>query len=138
MLTEVFEGNRRAGLMRARSDGYEGASRAVFVVRRVAVTPQRVPDAIECRALGVEPHEGVDVHGHADRAVAQDLHDHAGISALFVEQGRARVTQVMEAGLTDPGTATQRLEGEITPEQHTANLQELQEAIDRAHNRRLW
>jgi hypothetical protein len=42
---------------------------AVVTVGLVGITPQCVPDAVEGRPLGDEPH----VHGHEDGAVAQDL-----------------------------------------------------------------
>lgn len=95
------------------SDGYRDTGRAVLIVWVIAVTPQGIPDAIERRALRVEPYEGVDVHGHADGAVSQDFHDHSGVGALFVEQGRAGVAQVMKADLTDSHAGAQRLKGTV-------------------------
>lgn len=75
-----------ATAFRGGSDGYRDTGRTAIIVRAIAVTPQGIPDTIERRALRVELDEGVDVHGHADRAVAEDFHDHAGVCALFVEQ----------------------------------------------------
>lgn len=45
--------------------------------------------------------------------MAQDFHDHAGIGALLVEEGRAGVAQVVEADLADAGADAQRLEGAV-------------------------
>lgn len=79
------------GLQGQQLVGHEDTAHAVVIMRPVVVSSQGVPDAVEGGALGVEPYEGVDVHGHADRAVAEDFHDHASVGALFVEQRGAGV-----------------------------------------------
>ncbi|MGW3508270.1 hypothetical protein [Streptomyces sp. NPDC000994] len=42
--------------------------------------------------------------------MAWHFHDHAGVGALFVKQGRASVAQVMEADLTDFRAGAQALQ----------------------------
>lgn len=88
--------------------------------RFVAVGARRLGGlpADECGAEGVdgvalkaEPDMGVDGGGDADVGVAEEFLDHDEFDALFQEQGRSRVAEVVEADATEAGLAEERGEG---------------------------
>ncbi len=81
-------------------DGYGG-----WVVRVVVGRAEGVAEGIDGLALQAESHVGVDAGGDADVGVAEEFLDHDEVDSLFQEQGRGRVSKVVEADATESGPA---------------------------------
>lgn len=62
-------------------------------VRRV----EGVAEGVDGLALETESYVGVDAGGDADVGVSEEFLDHDEVDALFQEQGRGRVSEVVEA-----------------------------------------
>jgi hypothetical protein len=63
---------------------------------------QRAVEVIECLPLGLQIDVAVDVHGHLQNTVTDNLHHRARADPLGQQQGNARVPQVMQGGRPDP------------------------------------
>jgi hypothetical protein len=68
---------------------------------------QLVIELVESLALGVEVDVSVEVHGHFDRAVANDLHDDARVDAEAEQQGDAGVAKAVKGDTADAVVAAE-------------------------------
>ena len=66
-------------------------------------------------ALEAKSDVGVDAGGDADVGVAKEFLDDDEVDALFQEQGRGRVSEVVEADASEPGPVEESTEaaGEV-------------------------
>jgi hypothetical protein len=68
-----------------------------WVVGGIVVRVEGVAEGVDGVALEAESDVGVDAGGDADVGVAEEFLDHDEVDALFQEQGRGRVSKVVEA-----------------------------------------
>lgn len=101
---------RRTLTATSADDGY-----GEWVVRVVVGRAEGVAEGIDGLTLEAESYVGVDAGGDADVGVAQQLFDDDEVDALFQEQGRGRVPQVVEADASEPGLVEEAAEaaGEV-------------------------
>ncbi len=71
--------------------------RGGWVVGGIVARAEGVAEGVDGVALEAEPDVGVDAGGDADVGVAEEFLDHDEVDALFQEQGRGRVSEVVEA-----------------------------------------
>ena len=74
-------------------------------VRAVVVLTEGVTQGVDSLALGAESDVGVDAGGDADVGVAEEFLDDDEVDALFQEQGRGRVSEVVAADAAEAGPA---------------------------------
>lgn len=72
---------------------------------------ERIAEGVDGVALEAESDVGVDGGGNADVGVAEKFLDDDEFDALFQEQGRGRVPEVVEADAAEAGLAEERGEG---------------------------
>jgi hypothetical protein len=78
-------------------DGYGGRG-----VRVVVPPAEGVAQGVDGVTLESESYVRVDAGGDADVGVAEQFLDHDEVDALFQEQGRGRVAEVVEADAPEP------------------------------------
>lgn len=73
--------------------------------------PEGVAESVDGLALEAEPDVGIYGGGDADVGVTKELLDHHELDALFEEQGRGGVPEIVKPDAAKPGSPAQR--GEV-------------------------
>jgi hypothetical protein len=71
---------------------------------------ERGAEGVDGISLKAEPYVGVDGGGDADVGVAEEFLDDDEVDTLFLEQGRGRVSEVVEADATESGPVEEAAE----------------------------
>lgn len=81
----------------------------------VLALSQHAAQSVDGVSLEAESYVGVDASGDADVGVVEEFFDHDEVDALFQEQGRGGVAELVEADASEPGPVEEAAEasGEI-------------------------